>query len=151
MASDISLIIISLCSILHKIYFADSRLSPWRVSLIIKDLCYRRHGIRYFADYQSCMLLVPWNMSRWLSAIAMTCFADYHSSVLLLLWREIIHWLSEPCHSLAMTSYHSLNSIVTKPKIFLFGVNNTIEVKSVTTASDSAAKTVSGDIPARWR
>jgi len=138
------------------ICFAYYKLSPWHVSLIIRALWYCHHGVRYFADYHSFMLLVPWdmslsvsalartrfsdyhisvlprhgvryfadyricmlhsawNMSCWLSALAVTRFADYHSSVLLLPWREIIHWLSEPCRSLAMTSYHSLNAIVAK-------------------------------------
>jgi len=147
MASDNSLIIRAVCSLFHEICLVDYQLSPWHVSLIITSLCYSRHVVRYFADYQNSMLHSPWNMSCWISTLAVTCFADYHSSVLLLPWREIIHWLSEPCHSLSMTSYHSLNAIVTKPKIFPFGVNTTIELKSVTTASDSTAKTVSWDTP----
>ena len=108
MASDISLIIRSLCSILHE-------------------------------------------MSCWISVLAVIRFTDYHSSVLLLPWREIIHWLSEPCHNLVMTSYHSLNTTVAKPNIFPFGLNTAIEFKSVTTAPDSTAKTVSWDTTCRRR
>jgi hypothetical protein len=83
MASDISLIIRAVCSLFHEICFADYQLSLWHVSLIITPLCYSRHGVRYFADFQSSMLHSPWSMSCWLSAVAVICFADYHSSVLL--------------------------------------------------------------------
>jgi len=149
-ASDNSLIIRVVCSLFHDICLVHYQLSPWHVSLIITPLCYFAMASDISLIIRSlCSILHE--MSCWISVLAVIRFTDYHSSVLLLPWREIIHWLSEPCHNLVMTSYHSLNTTVAKPNIFPFGVNTAIEFKSVTTAPDSTAKTVSWDTTCRRR
>ena len=46
---------------------ADFQLSPWHVSLIITALCCSCHGVRYFTDYQSPVVVSPWHrITHWM-------------------------------------------------------------------------------------
>ena len=109
MASDISLIIIALCSLFHDICLFQYQLSPWHISLIITSLCYLAmvldisliirsvcsilHEI-CLVDYQ----LSPWHVSLIITALCCSChgvrkFTDYQNPVVVSPWHLITHWM----------------------------------------------------------